>query len=174
MSYDIYLAGPDGEIVDLPVEMLPRSGTFAADVDFSTGRVRQLPSREASINITYNYAMYYREASGDIPGGVDPCTGETLGIRAIYGMTPSESVPVLCAMVASIVGRYAPDGEYVSTERTRVRYFGEETVEERVFVDEGDMSDYWNATAANAVAPLRDMLTMALAAIGMDCRWTGD
>ena len=28
-------------------------------------------------------------------------------------------------------------------------------------VNEGDMSDYWQATAANAIKPLQDMIVMA-------------
>ena len=39
-------------------------------------------------------------------------------------------------------------------------------------VDEGDTSNYWLATAANAIKPLHQLI--ALAKMRSDCIWDGD
>lgn len=47
--------------------------------------------------------------------------------------------------------------------------------DEKYSVSEGDTSDYWEATAANAMIPLMDMLNMALTNMNNpDAVWDGD
>lgn len=42
-------------------------------------------------------------------------------------------------------------------------------------VNEGSMANYWEATAANAIKPLQDMIVMATDKLmGKDVVWSGD
>ena len=90
MSYDIRLCDPvTREVVMLDDPHFMTGGTYAPG-----------GTREAWLNVTYNYAdFYYRP---DVFG--------EKGIRAIYGMTGAESVPVLEAAAAKlgddVSGRY--------------------------------------------------------------------
>ena len=73
MSYDINLCDPvtrDVLLLDDPHDM--RGGTYAMG-----------GTREAHLNVTYNYAGHYKRVLGEG------------GIRTIYGMTGAESIPVL-------------------------------------------------------------------------------
>jgi hypothetical protein len=73
MSYDIDLVDPitkEPLTLDAPHQM--KGGTY---------QVGGCP--EASLNVTYNYGSHYRAVLG------------AEGIRTIYGMTGSDSVPVL-------------------------------------------------------------------------------
>lgn len=64
MSYDIDLVHKDTrETMKLPCPLFVRGGTVPAAVNPMTGRLEQAPTEEASINITYNYASYYYEAT---------------------------------------------------------------------------------------------------------------
>lgn len=73
MSYDVYLEDPvTRETIELDHIHDMRGGTY-----------RQGGSREAWLNITYNYGKYYYDVFGE------------KGIRTIYGMTGAESIPVL-------------------------------------------------------------------------------
>ncbi len=82
MSYDINLNDPvTHEVIffDHPHDM--RGGTYAMG-----------GTREAWLNVTYNYAkFYYRE---DV-------LGED-GIRSIYGKTGAESIPILERAIAAL------------------------------------------------------------------------
>ncbi len=73
MSYDINLCDPvthDVLELDDPHDM--RGGTYAMG-----------GTREAHLNVTYNYAEHYKRVLGED------------GIRTIYGMTGAKSIPVL-------------------------------------------------------------------------------
>lgn len=73
MSYDINLCDPvtrDVLLLDDPHDM--RGGTYAMG-----------GTREAHLNVTYNYAEHYKRVLSE------------KGIRTIYGMTGAESIPVL-------------------------------------------------------------------------------
>lgn len=103
------------------------------------------------------------------------------GIRGLYGVTPAESIPMLIDMIEKIKAKYTDEsGEWIDTERTKTVYYKngrqisekhiidaimhkdyDETKEVKYMVNEGDMSDYWQATAANAIKPLQDMIVMA-------------
>lgn len=73
MSYDIYLTDPvTGATLELDEPHHMRGGTYALG-----------GTREASLNITYNYAPFYYQHIGEN------------GIRTIYGMTGAESIQVL-------------------------------------------------------------------------------
>ena len=80
MSYDIDLRDPvthDVLELDEPHDM--RGGTYAIG-----------GTREAHLNVTYNYAPIFRRELGEN------------GIRTIYGMTGAESIPMLEAAAARL------------------------------------------------------------------------
>lgn len=93
MSYDINLCDPvthDVLELDDPHDM--RGGTYAMG-----------GTREAHLNVTYNYGSSFRKVLGK------------KGIRTIYGMTGAESIPVLeCA--AAQLGDDATDRYWDATE----------------------------------------------------------
>ena len=96
---------------------------------------------------------------------------------------------MLKAMIQRIESRYKVDGEWIITSRKRTRYLDksgnevnfiymlqhkeectpENYVEE---ISEGPNSDYWEATAANAIMPLYQL--MAMAQLRPDGVWDGD
>lgn len=73
MSYDIDLVDPiTGKVLLLDEVHQMKGGTFALG-----------GTREASLNVTYNYSKHYYRVFGE------------KGIRTIYGLTGAESVKVL-------------------------------------------------------------------------------
>ena len=73
MSYDLYLKDKDtGETIQLKEPHQMKGGTYAIG-----------GSKEAHLNITYNYGHHFVKALGE------------KGIRTIYGMTGSESMVLL-------------------------------------------------------------------------------
>ena len=93
MSYDISLYDPDtgavGEFLD---ENAPRGGTYVLG-----------GSREAHLNVTYNYSDHFYSALGE------------RGIRTIYGRTGEESIPILEAAIDKL-GTDENDDYWKSTE----------------------------------------------------------
>lgn len=198
MSYDIKLVDPvTEETLHLPFDHVMTGGTFAGTFDPVTGEARPRPIPEAWLNVTYNYARYYYDAAeGDdrflVRNKQDPehPTEENGGIRGLYGKTGAESIGMLEDMIQRIETRYRKDGKWISTERKKRRYFypnGEEVKdvldailrnrpyreeEYTVTVNEGPNSDYWEATAANAISPLYKLLAMAR--LRPDGVWSGD
>ena len=198
MSYDIKLVDPvTEETMHLPFDHVMTGGTFAGTFDPVTGEVRPRPIPEAWLNVTYNYARYYYDAAeGDdrflVRNKQDPehPTEVNGGIRGLYGKTGAESIGMLEDMIQRIETRYCKDGKWISTERKKRRYFypnGEEVKdildailrnrpyreeEYTVTVNEGPNSDYWEATAANAISPLNKLLAMAR--LRPDGVWSGD
>ena len=198
MSYDIKLVDPvTEETLHLPFDHVMTGGTFAGTFDPVTGEVRPRPIPETRLNVTYNYSRYYSEATeGDdrflVRDEYDPehHTERNGGIRGLYGKTGAESIGMLEDMIHRIETRYRKDGKWISTERKKTRYFypnGEEAKDvldailrnrpyrEEVYtvtVSEGPNSDYWEATAANAISPLHKLLAMAR--LRPDGVWSGD
>ena len=198
MSYDIKLVDPvTEETLHLPFDHVMTGGTFAGTFDPVTGEVRPRPIPEAWLNVTYNYARYYYEATeGDdrflVRDEYDPehRTKKNGGIRGLYGKTGAESIGMLEDVIQRIETRYRKDGKWISTERKKSKHYrpdGTEikdvifaiinnepyrTEEYTVTVSEGPNSDYWEATAANAISPLHKLLAMAR--LRPDGVWAGD
>lgn len=199
MSYDIRIVDKTTKDEQyLPVPMFVRGGTVPASYNKYTGQLEQTQSKEAHINVTYNYARYYYEATE----GDDRFLNVTYdkrhyGIRGLYGKTPSESIPMLQDIVRRIKDKYTDrDGNWLTTKRTRTHVYdknGNEIDEhpivialtrkndtysyedEEYEVYEGDTSNYWEATAQNAIIPLMDMIAMASQFFDEDnLVWDGD
>ena len=115
------------------------------------------------------------------------------GIRGIYGKSGAESIPMLKDMISRIEKKYKDDnGEWINTTRKKCAYFnvdGEEIdfykvivgiesntpyteKEYEIEVNEGPNDDYWEATAANAIRPLYQLI--AFAEMRPDGVWDGD
>lgn len=93
MSYDISLTDPvTGSTLTLDHPHQMRGGTYAVG-----------GTREAWINVTYNYSAHFRRVLGDE------------GIRSIYGMTGEQSIPVLGAAIAQL-GEDVADDYWKPTE----------------------------------------------------------
>ena len=89
MSYDISLRDPvTHEEIEVDEPHLMRGGTY------QIGGCQTL-----WLNITYNYGLYYRR---------EDVLGEK-GIRAIYGMTGTESIPILEKAAAVLGDDIDPD-----------------------------------------------------------------
>lgn len=89
MSYDITLNDP---ITKEPIEV--------ADAHFMQGGTYALGgTTELWLNVTWNYGPIFRRPE---------VLGEN-GIRAIYGMTGAESIPVLQKAIASLGDDATPD-----------------------------------------------------------------
>ena len=182
-----------------------RGGTVPAVMDPVSGELIQDTQREAHINITYNYGKYYYEATDGDPrfahdevsayyadGTHGPIETE-YGIRGLYGKTPAESIPMLTDMISRIEKKYKDkDGNWLVSERIKAKYYDKngdeveltraifgnvEAVKKEVhyMVSEGDTKNYWEATACNAIRPLKDMILMATDNIlNTDAVWNGD
>lgn len=192
MSYDISLKDPvTKETIELNEPHQMRGGTY-----------RMGGTTELWLNITYNYSHYYYEATDGDPrfahdevscyyadGTTGPVETE-YGIRGIYGKTGLESIPMLEDMIKRITEKYQKNGEWIVTERKKARWYDESgkevedpirlmingqkvTKEEyTVNISEGPNDDYWEETAANAIRPLYQLMTMAK--MRPDGIWGGD
>ena len=201
MSYDIELIHrKTKQPLLLSQPQYIRGGTVKAELD-KNGNLMQTKETEASINITYNYSHYYVEATRDdrrffkqeanAEGNV---TENSAGIRGLYGKTAAESLPMLRDMIERIKKKYMDQetGEWSVTKRKKVHFYDENGVEykdpinaiinslpyrkeEEIYVSEGDTSNYWEGTAANAIIPLMDMLYMAVEHLfDKEAVWDGD
>lgn len=80
MSYGIYLRCPVArEAIEAEAPHLMQGGTYA-----------QGGTTELWLNVAYSYGRHYRRVMGEE------------GIRAIYGMTGAESIPILEAAAAKL------------------------------------------------------------------------
>lgn len=199
MSYDIRIVDKTTKDEQyLPVPMFVRGGTVPAFVNSYTGQLEQVQSEEAHVNVTYNYSRYYYEATeGDDRFLHNWHSDEPeYGIRGLYGKTPSESVSMLQDMVKRIKNKYTDErGCWVTSARKRVHVYdkhgnefdkppiivalSKEEIgsikEEQYNVYEGDTSNYWEATAQNAILPLMNMIAMASQFFAEDnLVWDGD
>lgn len=178
MSYDIYLKDPvTEETAEVPGHLM-RGGTYMADYHPESGTFTPALNTGANLNITYNYGHYYYEVYKED------------GIRAIYGKSGLDSIPILEGMIAHLEKKYKKKGEWITTKRNKTIYYDENGNEidgmiafiEKITpvrkediefeVSEGDTSDYWLDTVANAIRPLYRLI--ALAKMRPDCIWDGD
>ena len=135
MSYDIYLKDPvTKEVIEFDEKHEMRGGMYAIG-----------GTKEAWLNITYNYSNWYYK---------DYAFGEK-GIRTIYGMSGAESIPVLKKVIQSL-------------ENTNEDLSEEEIKELK---DQG-VNGYWLPTKENAIKPLYQLLAMAQ--LRPDGIWEGD
>lgn len=199
MSYDIRIVDKTTKDEQyLPVPMFVRGGTVPASYNKYTGQLEQTQSEEAHVNVTYNYARYYYEATEGDDRFLNGTDGERhYGIRGLYGKTPSESIPMLQDVVRRIKDKYTDqDGNWITTRRTRTRVYDKDGNEidehpivialtrkddiasykdEEYEVYEGDTSNYWEPTAQNAILPLMNMIAMASQFFTEDnLMWDGD
>ena len=122
MSYDISLVDPvTKETLHTKVNHDMRGGMYAMGV-----------TTELWLNITWNYAHYYYEATDGDPrfahdeisayyadGTTGPVKTE-YGIRGIYGKTGAESIPMLKDLIERIESNYKDEnGEWKSARRKR-------------------------------------------------------
>ena len=173
MSYDIRLKDPvTNETLHSDVIHDMRGGTYAVG-----------GTTELWLNITYNYASYYYEAT-------ENTTIQTeYGIRGIYGKTGAESIPMLKDLINRIEQKYKTPEGWLTGQRERRKYFDKNNNEidcitaietnqtnteviETYTVSEGDTSNYWEKTAANAIKPLYQLIAMAQ--LRPDGVWDGD
>lgn len=202
MSYDIKLINKNTkETIEVSTPFFMDGGTIPAYLDESW-QWHQASQREAHVNITYNYSSYYYAATkGDERFAHIDCDGKTCyGIRGLYGKPPRESIPMILDMISRINHQYKnDDGTWKYGKRERKEYInatGKPLSFERVLslalrddpelkniqektiqyeISEGDTANYWEATAANAIRPLKLMLHIATECISMDeCVWDGD
>lgn len=178
MSYDIYLKDPvTGTTMEVPGHLM-RGGTFKADYHPESGIFTPALNTEAHLNITYNYGRYYSEIYKEE------------GIRTIYGMSGVDSISVLEKMITFLDKKYKEKGKWVTTKRSKTVYYDKDGIEIDIIdaimnkitpeskeeiefeVSEGDTSDYWLDTAANAIRPLYQLI--ALAKMRSKCIWDGD
>lgn len=93
MSYDIDLVNPVSKevlLLDAPHQM--RGGTYAVG-----------GTQECSLNVTYNYSSHFHRVIG------------LGGIRAIYGLTGAESIPILSKAIDAL-GDDVHESYWVATE----------------------------------------------------------
>lgn len=102
MSYDIYLTDAvSGETLELDAPHHMRGGTYVMG-----------GTREAHLNVTYNYGAHFRRVFPARPwreGDSNHDKEGVKGIRTIYGMTGAESLPVLTAAIAQLGNDVHPD-----------------------------------------------------------------
>lgn len=134
MSYDIRLLDPvTKETIQFDHPHFMRGGTYAID-----------GTTEAWLNITYNYSDWYYEP-GVFPSFPDDrfYHGRS-GIRAIYGMSGAESIPVLKHAISVLEGM---DKDLSEWEIKRYKGRG--------------VDDYWIPTRQNAIRPLYQLMALA-------------
>lgn len=140
MSYDISLIDPvSKETLCAEFEHEMTGGTCAVG-----------GTKELWLNVTYNYADWYYK-----PGVFGPTKEESKGIRTIYGMSGSESIPVLQKAISALK---AMDEDISDEERRQC--------------EEQGATGYWMPTRDNAIRPLYQLVAMAM--IRPDGVWDGD
>ena len=197
MSYDINLINrKTKKVLTMRNPGYVRSGTVPAELN-EYGELVQAKQIETSINITYNYASYYYDAAeGDQRFLVEE-DGEMKngGIRGVYGKPAMEAFHMLMDLYNRIFHKYFDTEklEWKTGERQRAHLYDENGNEyddpiyailhdlprteeiETYTVSEGDTENYWEKTAANAIAPLLDMAHMTVEHLyDEDAVWDGD
>lgn len=138
MSWDFSLKSPvTGEILTVEPHFM-----YGGDVkvEYVDGEPIKLPNDLAELNVTYNYSSYYYEAARSFKD-----ITETGGIRDLDGMFAVDAVNFINKLIEYIENKYRPNGQWIEGTRT----------------SEGDTSDYWEVTAANALIPLYQLLTLS-------------
>lgn len=187
MGYDISLVDrKTRETLLLKNAFYKRGSNVRANVD-ANGNLHQIPEQEAYLSITYNYSGYYYEATDGDERFWDE-DKENRGLNGLNGKTAAESIKMLTDMLERIRSKYLVDGEWTSGDRIKYKYFDEKgneidpiyaithhipktEVEEHYTVSEGDTSNYWEETAANAMNSLQQLLYMAVECSTLDCVW---
>lgn len=122
MSWDIELVDPvTRETLELDEPHQMRGGTYAIG-----------GTKEAWINVTYNYSRWYQKAFGE------------KNIRTIYGMSGAQSIPVLEKAIKALESMSEDIGD-----------------EERRKCEEQGATGYWMPTRQNAIKPLYQLLALA-------------
>lgn len=122
MSWDIELVDPvTRETLELDEPHQMQGGTYAIG-----------GTKEAWINVTYNYSRWYQKAFGE------------KNIRTIYGMSGAQSIPVLKKAIKALESM----SEDISDE-------------ERRRCEEQGATGYWMPTRQNAIKPLYQLLAFA-------------
>lgn len=197
MSYDIELIDKNTKkTISMNRPQFVRSGTVPAAFDATTGKLVQIAQCDASINITYNYSHYFYEATENDErfAHIDYNNEVDYGIRGLYNKSAQESISMLKDMISRITKKYTDDkGNWLVTKRTKYRYFDKQgneikdpitsiinrdeyiSKEETYNVSEGDTSNYWEATAANAIESLWNMIFIATDQLmNENAIWDGD
>lgn len=145
MSYDIHLEDPvTSEVIKFDTPHVMRGGTYAVG-----------GTREAWLNITYNYAQWYYK-DGVFPAYEDDEYGNgRSGIRSIYGLSGADSIPVLEHAIKTLEAM----DEDLSEEEIK-KY------------ESRNAGGYWTPTRKNAIKPLYQLLAMAK--MRPDAVWNGD
>lgn len=141
MSYDISLIDPvTRKTIELDTPHHMRGGTYAVG-----------GTKEAWLNITYNYSMWYYK-DGVFPN-VD---GESVGIRVLYDMSGAESIPVLENAINKLKNMKEDEDDLKEIEHSK----------------KCGATGYWLPTKENAMKPLYQLL--AFAKMRPDGIWKGD
>ena len=102
MGYSIELTSPDtGEVIQMSKTHHMKGSTYVIG-----------GTRDASLNITYNYSGFYHRVFPTREGTDGQVVG---GIRYIYGMTGQDSVPVLSSAIQQL-GSDVTDNYWDATE----------------------------------------------------------
>ena len=178
MSYDISLVEPTTKktiTVDFKHQM--KGGTYCVG-----------GTDELYLNITWNYCPYFFDATENDERFYKGDKNQ--GLRAIYGKTGAETIPMLTDMAERIRKKYQNEDEtWKKTKRKETLFLDENgceievyfairdhkkysTKEVEVTIDEGDDTDYWKATAVNAMKPIYQLIVMAQ--MRPDGIWDGD
>ena len=183
MSFDFDLIDRNTkEIVVLNRPRFIQSGIIPTVSDDITGKLVKVAQGKASINITYNYSHYFYEATDGDERFAHTNSGDKVeyGIRGLCGKSALESILMLKDMIARITEKYQDKNKnWLITKRKRIRYldrYGKEIlnpgryilsdvectkIKEEYEVSEGDTHNYWEATAANAIEALWNMIFIA-------------
>ena len=178
MSYDIRLKDPvTNETLEVPAHLLT-GGTYAAEYDEATKTFYPKPITEAWLNITYNYSGYFGEAMKEVCGkshGINEFNkleaSQCLPIisKMIDCIRGKYSDPVKPGSLDRIWktrketraiyidkdGKKIDGNEFLVLSITKNLDKSKYTKEEfEVEINEGDTSDYWERTAANAISAL--------------------
>ena len=182
MSFDISLLDPvSKDVCEVPAHLLT-GGNYLADYDSDSGKFSAKPNTEAWINITYNYSRYFREAIKSIVNSED-------GIRYFNKKKTIDCIPIVSKMIKYIEDKYRDSsGDWIKGERFKTEYINKvtnermdfnkylyfithdignaevddviEPIEIKYTISEGDTSDYWETTAANALSALHKLLAL--------------
>lgn len=191
MGWDVELQDrKTGDTLTLKHPFYKRGSNVRADVG-QDGRLYQIEESEADLSITFNYSPYYYEAGNLDDRFLVTEDGETKngGLRALHGKSAYESLSMLSDMIKRIQNKYQDaDGNWLETTHKKLVYYDENHREVKDFsaivrghyagkeeveytVSEGAVNDYWEATAANAISSLTQMLHMATDCLQQDCVW---
>lgn len=187
MGYSMHMIRPNGDIATLKKSIQQYGSILQTDEN-----LRPLPLQTAETSITYNYSRYFYEAAeGDDRFLVD---GENAGIRAIYGKPSWEALTMLSLMALRIRNRYTnANGQWLTKEIKESRFFDEDgreigfdeylfrdkgrhirRVEGKRTISEGDTSNYWAETAANAINALNKLIEITVNCDDIQAVWDGD